>query len=433
VAQAAPAADAQSDAGQAARCKLVTNGAPADLPFGEGAELGEAVVLGDAIAVGVLRAHQSGRLASVVRLEASAAAAVDLGLSWGDAPPPQPLVRGTELYAVAYVRPDAKAPAPGANGARRPERALSVHRVGPTVERLLQLPPETDGSSAYDVIGAATPGSPLGAIVAWDDDLQGPPCGRTGVGCWLNHRSGTIRLAALSPDLRALQALRTVRGATEDATDATDVGDPRLAARGAGYWLAWVARRPEHPVAPLPLPAGEVETPSEEAAYGWVEAVALDPQGAPLGTPRRLTSATGHVGSYVVTSQGGALVVIAEDEGTASGRGGGSLERVSWRGDGSPEARVLVRSGVEEETPPAVIASASGEAWLSFLDLRGDTEVEPLDAPDSTPRPPPASPPLSSPEPLLDHGRLLAALGGRIALATTDGTRWTRRWATCAR
>ena len=153
-------------------------------------------------------------------------------------------------------------------------------------------------------------------------------------------------------------------------------------------------------------------------------------QGTFLGTPRRLTSATGHVGSYAVASHDGVLVVVAEDEGASSGRGGGSLERVVWRGEGTPVSSVVVRAGVEEESPPAIIMDASGETWLSFLDLRGDTELVPLEA---LPSPAPAAPALPSLEPIFDRGRPLAALGGRIAFATTEGAAWTLRWATCTR
>ncbi len=430
---AAPSTDAQSDAGPKARCRIATDRAPAEVVFGEGAELGEVVPFAGGLAIGMLRSHESARLASVVRLDAGAASPLDIGPSWGDTPPPQPVVGGGELYSIAYVRPDARSSPRRAGGARQTGRALSIHHVGATVERLLQLPAETDASSAYDVIAAPPPGSPVGAIVAWDDMAQGPPCGRIGVDCWLDQRSSIIQLAVLSPDLRAIQAVHTVRAADGGRADAVDAGDPRLAARNGGYFLTWIARRPEHPVAPLPLPAGEVETSSEEATYGWVEAIALDAQGSSQGTARRLTSATGHVGSYTVTSQDGLLVVVAEDEGPSSGRGGGTLERVAWGGEASPDSSIVVRAGVEEETPPTVISGTPRDLWLSFLDLQGNTEVVPLDMPGTVRSTAPAVRGLPSREPIFDQGRLLAALGDRIAFATTDGTRWTLRWAACTR
>ena len=154
--QAPPATDAQRDAGRKSRCSLATDRAAINLQLGDGAVLGEAVPFAGGLAVGILRSHEGGRLASVVRLDANAAAPVDLGPSWGDAPPPQPVVRAGELYAVTYVRPDARPSPSRATGTHPTGRALSVHHVGVTIERLVQLPSETDTSSAYDVIAATT-------------------------------------------------------------------------------------------------------------------------------------------------------------------------------------------------------------------------------------------------------------------------------------
>lgn len=409
-------AETHGDAGLAARCSLATNGAPGDVQFGDAAELGEAVPLVAGFAVGMLRAQDGGRVASVIRIGGAVVAPpVDLGPSRGDAPPPQPLVRGGELYAVGYVG-DAAVRSASAGG-HRPGRALRVFHLGGAVELLASLAPESDASSAYDVIAATASGSPVGALVAWDDALA--PAG-----------GGAVQLATLSADLRAVRSVRAFGSAAEGASGA---GDPRVVLRPSGYWLTWVSRRPERRAPPLPLPAGEIETPSEEAAFGWVEAVPLDAEGAPAGPARRLTSATGHVASYAVYSREGALVVVAEDDGPASSRGGGSLERVVWRGDGAPESTSLVHAGVEEETPPLIILAAGGDAWLSFLDLAGDTEIAPL-PPAGASRPAgPAPRLLASREPLFSRARILGPLGDRLAFATADGPRWTLRWATCLR
>jgi hypothetical protein len=180
------------------------------------------------------------------------------------------------------------------------------------------------------------------------------------------------------------------------------------------------------------VPAGEVETPSEDATYGWVEAVALDVQGAAVGSPRRLTSATGHVGTYAITSRERELVVVAEDEGTTSGRGGGSLERIVWRGEGAPESSVIVQAGVEEETPPSIVSNGTGLSWLTFLDTHGDVELASLEGHGSGASSSAASRPVPTHEPLFEHGRLLVAKGDRVAFATTDSTGWSVRWAACA-
>ncbi len=397
------------DAGPPARCNLLTSGVPADVPFGGGAELGEAIPFAGGFALGALRSGDGGRVASVLRVGATAASAVDLGPLSRDAPAPQLVARGEDLFAFAYL----KRPGPAAG----PRRSLSVHRVAAPVERVLDFPVETDVSSSYDVIAA--PPSAVGALVAWDDEAGTPA-------------HSFVQLSTLSPDLHSVRSTRAVHAA--EGSDAGDAGDPRLAPRPGGYWLTWLARRPEHASAALPVPAGEIETPSEEATYGWVEAVPLDALGMPAGATKRLTSTTGHVGSYAITSRDAALLVVAEDEGGA-GRAGGSLEQVVWHGraDEAPEVTVVVRSGVEEETPPALVAAGAGanvDPWVSFLDVHGDTLLLPV-GPSGAAR---AS---ASREPLLQGARLLGALpgqgDGRMALAVMDGPRWTLRWMACMR
>ena len=391
------------DAGLPPRCSLVTTGAPPAVPFGDHAELGEVVPYGAGFALGALRAGEAGRVASVLRIGGPSGheAPLDLGPVSHDAPAPQLFVRGEDLFAVANLK------VPGSA-----RRRLSLHRVAPSSEKLLDLPPEADASSEYDVV-AAPPGSTIGAVVAWDDDAGTPP-------------RALLQVASLAPDLHSVQSVRQVHAALS-TTDAGDAGDPRLASRAGGYWLTWLARRPEHAASPLPLPAGEIETPSEEATYGWVEAVVLDATGTPTGAPRRLTSPTGHVGSYAITVREGALVVVAEQDG--AGRAGGGLERVVWHGrvDETPESSRIIRTGVEEETPPAVVVGPGGQEWLTFLDVHGDTQLMPF-ATDG-----PLTHAGAARESLLQGGRFLGALDGRIALAAADGARWSLRWMTCAR
>ena len=245
-----PAGDAGADAGPPPRCATSATGPrgspPAATPFGESADLGEAVAIAGGFAIGALRPADGGRVASVIRVGEAAGAAADLGASWGDAPAPQPFVRGDEVYAVGYVRPRAS-PSPAiAPSALRPRRALSVFRAGSTPERTIQLPTEDDSSSTYDVVAAPASGPRVGALIAWDDDVGAP-------------RHGVIQLAVLAPDLRAVRAVRAFRAAAEVSGDAADAADPRLATRTDGYWLTWLARRPEHGAPGLPLPAGEIE------------------------------------------------------------------------------------------------------------------------------------------------------------------------------
>jgi hypothetical protein len=414
---AAPVASAEmhADAGTLPRCTVVPG--PAPVPFGEGAELGEAVALKAGFAVGMLRTESGKRTAAVVRLGSAAPVVTDLGIAPRDALAPQPIVRGNEVYAVAYV--ETKAGHAGSPVAPHGATLAVVH-VGASAERLAELPAQSDASAAYDVVAATAADSPVGALVAWDESD-----GRSRASGFLRFTSHQIvRVAALSPDLRSVRGVQLVHAAPDAGSDAVDSGDPRVTLRDGGYWLTYIAHRPEHPQQHLPLPAGEIETPSEEATFGWVEALVLDADGSPKGAPRRLTPLTGHVVSYAAWSHDATLEVIAKDEG--AGALGGSLARIVWRGEGEPTSHVLVHAGVEEELPPLIVPDVDGSAWLSFLDVTGDTELLPLG-------PPAAKPFLPTHEPLLAGARLLGAEGDRMVLAASAGAAWSLEWATCTR
>ena len=407
---ASAAADAALDAAPPPRCTLVPHGAPST--FGAGDELGEAVALPDGFAIGLLAARDGGRGAAIIRLGAGSPVTTDLGLAPRDAPAPQPVIRAGELYAVAY---SLTSPARVASRAvAHAPRALSVFHVGATAERLVAFPGETDPSAAYDVVAASAKDAPIGALIAWDDEVGTPA-------------RGIVRLASLAPDLHAVHAASIVQVAApaHGETEPVDAGDPRLVARDGGYWLTYVARRAENAKSPLPLPAGEIETPSEEATYGWIEAVALDAEGTAKGTPHRISASTGHVVSYAIWSHDAVLEVVAKDE--AKIALGGSLERIVWKGDGEPERHALVHGGVEEELPPVVVPDVGGRAWLSFLDVKGDTELLPLPALASS-----AAAVHPTQEPLLSGGRILSAASGRLALAIAQGPAWSLEAATCA-
>jgi len=407
-------ADSAVDSGPPARCARATDAARG-LSFGERAELGEAVRAGRGFAVGLLRAVDGGRAAAVALVGDGPDVVVDLGPVAHDAPAPQPFVRGGETFAVATLRARSARPLAAS-------RSLAVYRVGPAAERLLDITVGEGVSAAYDVVAAAGAGSTIGALVGWDEidgHVAAPGGTRTD-----GHR--IVRVASLSPDLRAVRETRTVLAAADPGALPVDAGDVRLAVRDGGYWLTWLASRKEHAPSDPALPAGEIETPSEEPAFGWVEAVPLDAEGAPKGAPRRLTSATGRVASYAVWAHDAVLEVIAKDE--PSGSLGGSLVRVVWRGEGSAESSVIARAGVEEETPPVIVDDAAGSAWLSFLDVTGDTELVPLTAG-------PAKAAAPSHEAILLDGRILGAIDSRLAVATTPaaGRPWLIEWATCSR
>jgi hypothetical protein len=281
------------------------------------------------------------------------------------------------------------------------------------------LPTESDASRAYDVV---TPreGSDVGAVIAWDDVAPGRAS---------SAPYGVIQLASLSSDLSRVQGVRALEAAVTDSPNHASAADPRLVPRSQGYWLTWISRRPERPAAALPLPAGEVETPTEEPTFSWIDALALDALGVPTGTPHRLTAQNGHVGSYAIAALGDSLLVVAEDDGSWSGRGGGSLEEVVWKGEGTPDVVTLSRSGVEEETPPTILLDGAN-AWAAFVKVGPDgSEGRPALVPLVEGRGPPAP----SEEPLLTRTATLGFAGGALATATLEGTSWHLRWATCIR
>jgi hypothetical protein len=137
-----------------------------------------------------------------------------------------------------------------------------------------------------------------------------------------------------------------------------------------------------------------------------------------------------------VTIDTGALLVVAEDDGSAGVVGGGSLEQVTWRGEGAPEVTHLVHGGVAEDSVPSIVASASGgDPWLVFRDVHGDAELMPLlpGLGHAGVRPSP------SVEPLLAGSRPLAAtaaspgVAGRLAVAAEGPAGWALRSLSCTR
>ncbi len=364
------------------------------------AELGDAVVVGAGLGLGLVAVDQGKRTAAVVRVEGPNARRIDLGVISREAPPPQPLVFGDELYAVGYVA------APGPTS-RNETRSLSVHRVGAgPAERLVDLPAERDTSAAFDVAAPMSGGT--GPVVAWDDlGPQGQP---------------ELVIVILAPNLRAVQARRVVLPTDAGAAALTD---PRVTARLGGYWLTWIVRKKE-PQDAGATGANAIETPSEQPTLGWVEGVMLDAMGAPEGAPRRLSRALGHVASYAALAVGEALVIVAVDEDV--GARGAAVDEIVWRGDTVSPPTGLVASGVEAETAVTLVSRGAVEMWVSFVGAGGETEMLSL-APIAAG---PHTRSITAPtvEPLLSGSRVLASMDGRLAIAKEEAG-WRVRWASC--
>ena len=384
-------------------------------------EVGESVATARAgeVAFGVVESHAAALVASVVRAGAGTASTVVLGDACRPTEAPQPFATGAGLFAAACVRPDRPKTAVGAAPTRHVPSPLAVFRVDTeSYERLVELPGSPE---SYDVIGGA--GHELGALLVWGEDDEAPAPGSS------VPVVGGLKLAAISADLRTVSAMHPV-------VDTKGAQDPRLALREGGYWLTWVATRPEHPEV---APSGEVEVSSEERAFAWLEVISLDAKGTPVGQARALTSSTGHLGGYAAWAHGGALELIAGDG--VHGKEGGSLLRLIVHPDGSVEPASPLASGVDVGTPPSVVAGPTGRAWVSYVDRAGDPRLLSLDG---------AAPSRASQEPSLATGRMLAVApgpeplvafavlqgvtppGGRGGAPTTDACAWSFRWASCA-
>ncbi len=407
---AAAAADAAAsgDAEGARACKKVASAALPGFAQGEDLEFGEAVPTSAGALVGLLRSSRGSTFASVARIEGRAVATVvELGATSGDVPPPQPFLRGTEIFAAGYLRPqwtEAGAAAPP-----RAARFLTVLRVGDVAERLVTLTQVSHESPSFDVI--AVTGGSTGALLTWDEDAPDA------------HR-GLIRIAVFSSDLRSVIRTAVV------SPETTDAERPGLAARAAGgYWLAWIARKAEPPRDAGP----ELEGPSEERAYRWVELVALDVDGTPVGSARRLTPAAGHVSGFSMETHSTRLDLYAAQDDEPADGAGGEILHVAVESDGRTSVAPIVASGTGRGVAPAVVWEQSGPQVndggdLAYVDFADQTRLIPLDRTGSARA-------AETVEPDLDDVRLLAVeSGGELLVGAPrpDSPANVFRWLACA-
>ncbi len=376
------ATDAAVDAGPpadggiaATRCHAVGR----DLALGAGPDtlVGEAVADAKTIYVGLLRRGAKGRMASVavVPLDlASPPRFVDLGPARGDDPAPHPFLLGGEAHVAYYdgEKPDGGAPRAG--------RDLLVARVQDAHVRA-RIPQPEDESLAFDV---ATSGA--GAVLVWDDD------------------DAIVAEAIDVTTPRAAADAGTRLGVVAPGTD-VDVFAPRVVPRASGgYWVAWLARKPEpeEDGAEPPLEgAGEVRS------FTWIDVVAIDEHGARVGQAQHATSAHGHVSGFDLTSgPGAAWLVAASGEETREGEGGRLLvgELFQDKPDGPLAALTAVVGAVGRGAPDALLLPG-GASLVGYVDVQEHARLLPVAAPSGPPgdlRP--------SAEPWLEGGRLLLAV-----------------------
>ena len=349
-----------------ARCKTTEVGFPLDDGRAlDDLEIGDALAYPGGIVIDIVHRSAAGRVAALAMLppDASSIRVRDLGPTLGDAPPPRVAVRGADLLAASYVL-----------GKRPDSREIDVVAISPSgdVRPAGAVIEQRDDSLAFDV----APG-----LIVWDE-ASAP------------SRRGVIRAAELTADGHAAPG-RDVSPADSDAEA------PRVVPRGSGYLVFWIARRPESVAT-----ADASEITGEAPANSWLEVIATDGHGQATGPVRRLTPASGHVTAFDVAPQQGLpgsrpeVLAVARDDGEAVDGSGGGILRLRVHDDGQDPPVAYTTDGLGRGAPGFVDATPP---WLTWVALREETRVLPLDG---------TGAPLALPsgEPELDDGRPLALL-----------------------
>jgi hypothetical protein len=353
-------------------------------------EIGDAVAYPGGVAVGLVHGTPGGRMAALAVLpeDATRLTLVDLAPTLGDAPAPRLAWRGKALAVVDYVLPRKGAKA-------SVSRDLAVWAIDPGAasgagaagrEPASYLAQQRDDSLAFDVAEAGGQ-----VLVVWDEATGG------------STSRGVIRASTL-----AGEPSHDVSPAEADAEMA------RVVPRGTGFFVLWVARRPD-PASAAATADGAVEALGEARSFAWLEEIAVDGHGAPAGPVRRLTPATGHVSAYdvLLTSEvKPTLLVVARDEGEAVDGSGGSLLRVRVTEDSADPPLELPTDGLGRGAPSFVDAAFGARSpWLAWVALHEQLRLAPIDSAGA-----PLAPP-SSEEGLSDSRPLLALAKGEVLVA----------------
>jgi hypothetical protein len=390
-----------------ARCRRTDAGFALD--DGQGLadlEVGDGIVYPGGYAVGIAHRTGAGRVAAIALLHREPTGLtriLDLGPTMGDAPPPRIGWRGGELpggqdvgrqdaegqlVAAAYV--PAIPPAPGTRAARGDAtRDVAIYTVagGVTAGPPLSISQRRDDSLALDLALAG----PAGVLV-WDEATTAA--------------RGVVKAAAFTRD-------RAASGRDVSPPD-SDAELPRVVPQGGGFAVIWIARRLE----PASGFDGSVaEAVGEARAFGWLEMVHVDGQGAAIGPVRRLTSPAGHVSAYDVEARdppaGSAtpsLLVVARDDGEAVDGSGGTLVRVRVTGEVVEPPVAFATDGLGRGAP-SFVSAAGAEATsapalaLAWVASGEQTRLIPLDAVGAPTAAPSAEDDLSEARALLFMGR----------------------------
>jgi hypothetical protein len=264
-----------------------------------------------------------------------------------DAPPPELALHGGSppaaflLYSESQARP---LDAGRARDAGAPMLDLVVAAIhGDKAEPVSRIPEPRDDSLDADL--AFVPSG--SGLVVWDDDDP-------------FARFGRIRAARVdsSGKVTGEPLILTPEG--------TDAESPQVVATRAGFVVVYRVRRGE--VRDAGLVEDAVEAPGERRAFHWLEAVVVPLDGAaPLAPPRALTSATGHIGAFVVPPEPAAddaFDLVARDDDAPRDAAGGKLVAIHLGPD-------LVASPSTAIAPRVLVPAGVGSGAISLVSSRG--------------------------------------------------------------
>jgi hypothetical protein len=254
-------------------------------------------------------------------------------------------------------------PSTDSNPAESGSLVVSVVDPPQAKSHVLTIPQRRDDSLSFDF---ACSGSEAGLAV-WDETAAIVPGGAPS--------RGVVRAAAFElghPGAR-------VRDVSPSDSDAEM---PRVLPNAAGFFVLWIARRPEPQTSDLHAQqrAGQsaLEVAGEARAYGWLEMTSVDSDGSVLGPVRRLTPTSGHVSAYDARALAGSrpgVWVVARDDGESVDAVGGTLVRVRAFLDGADAPLVLPTDGLGRGPPTFVDGPAP---WLTWVSPREQLRLLPL-------------------------------------------------------
>lgn len=377
------------------RCRKSTERLP--IP-GEEVIVGDIAVASTGLLAGIVRMNGGKRVASILKapLALDSQTTVDIGTPIGDDPPPSPRWNGTTPWVAFIASHSADA------GAK--QRELRIAQLGDSglAGKAFTILTQADESTAFDV--AWTDGG--AGLFTWDED--GPPI-------VVKEDGGAPAKKKDSVDPTPARGIVKVQALTDGATariaspDTSDADSPKLIARAnGGFWLAWLARKPDEE-------ASGVEGPGEPRQFRWVEVIPLTATGEPAGPVRRASSEKGRAVAFELARSGDDLVVVIQDEIAASEGGGARIVgRRLKAGSDKPEPFDVVKDGVGHALSD-VVPSANGDAahWIAWSDTSEHDHLTPLGAS--------FAPGHATTEPALEGTRVLASAADAVfALAGVE-------------